>query len=128
MSTRVKAVVVLWIWIAVIFFGGFNLPGIPVAKEIALVALVMDNDAPDLIWKSEMEMAAEELRKEYPAVAVLDESPESVGSVKQGAAIEAEANKLGVPAVVLIGGNDEVIAAVAMAKKASEIVEQVHAQ
>lgn len=106
-----------------------QLPGLPWVTNnpstVSVVAFVVDNDAPDFRFESEVDLAILELRKEYPAVVKIDETPESVTALKQGPVIIDAANSAGIPAIVMLDGSDKVILSVPMAKTATEMVGQV---
>lgn len=92
---------------------------------VSVVAFVMDNDAPDVRFEDEVDMAIAELRVDFPSVVKIDETPESVTAIQQGPVLVAAAKGVGVPAIVLLGENDNVILAVAAKPRAAEMVGQV---
>ena len=97
----------------------------PVApiSQASVVAFVFDNDAPDIRLQSQMQLAIRELRKSFDSVVQIDDSPQSVGSIKQGPVIVAEANRVGLPAIVIVDSSDppRVIQATKMPKTGAEI-------
>jgi len=103
-----------------------KLPDVPpTVSDIGVVAFVFDNDSPDIRWQGEMQIAIRELRKTIDSVVQIDESPQSVGSIKQGKTIIEAANKISIPAIVILNSQDKVVKSVAMPKTSAEMIKAV---
>lgn len=122
----VLLLIALWVGTWAVKTDRIDLPWVTTDQAaVSVVAFVMDNDAPDIRFESEVDMAIAELRVDLPSVVKIDETPESVTAIQQGAAIVDAARAAGIPAIVTLDESDGVILAVPMAKTAAEMVGQV---
>jgi len=99
----------------------------PVPAKVAIVAFVLDNDAPDIDLDVEVTKAVEMLRDTHDVVIKIDETPESIASIEQGPAIAAAAEQVGGEAIVLVGDDGQVIRSTKIPPKSDEMVRWVNA-
>lgn len=122
----VALLIVLWVGTWAVQTDRVQLPW-TVTQEVAVVAFVLDNDAPDIDLDVEVTKAVEILRERYDVVLKLDDTPESVQSIQQGPVIVSEADKYGGKSIVLLSPDDSVIRSVELPSKAEEMVRWVDA-
>lgn len=122
----VALLIVLWVGTWAVQTDRVQLPW-TVTQEVAVVAFVLDNDAPDIDLDVEVTKAVEILRERYDVVLKLDDTPESVQSIQQGQVIVSEADKYGGKSIVLLSPDDSVIRSVELPSKAEEMVRWVDA-
>lgn len=122
----VALLIVLWVGTWAVQTDRVQLPW-TVTQEVAVVAFVLDNDAPDIDLDVEVTKAVEILRERYDVVLKLDDTPESVQSIQQGPVIVSEADKYGGKSIVLLSPDDSVIRSVELPGKAEEMVRWVDA-
>lgn len=122
----VALLIVLWVGTWAVQTDRVQLPW-TVTQEVAVVAFMLDNEAPDIDLDVEVTKAVEILRERYDVVLKLDDTPESVQSIQQGPVIVSEADKYGGKSIVLLSPDDSVIRSVELPSKAEEMVRWVDA-
>lgn len=119
----VLLLILLWTGTWAVKTDRIDLPWPSVGPEsVAVVAFVLDNEAPDIDLDVEVTKATEILRQKYDVVVRIDETPESIGSIEQGPVIVDESKKYGGKAIVLVGDAGAVLRSVAMPSKSEEMV------
>lgn len=126
-NTIVLLLIALWVGTWAVHTDRVQLPWVSTSEQVAIVAFVLDNDAPDIDLDVQVTKATEILRQKYDVVIRIDDTPESIGSIEQGPVIVDESKKYGGKSIVLVGDSGSVLRSVAMPAKSEEMVRWVDA-